>query len=101
MLKEWKVAITSVGQGYKSMKEQQDYKTETGTTYRGQGQPMDIGKSNNNFKDEKLKYFNCNKYRHITKECWRKKKKETRKCFKCDKEEHITSDCKGKQLMKK
>ena len=29
---------------------------------------MDIGKSNNNFKDGKLKCFNCNKYRHMTKE---------------------------------
>ena len=36
-LKEWKVVITSVEQGYKSMKEQHNYKTGTGTTYRGQG----------------------------------------------------------------
>ena len=34
-LKEWKVAITSVGQGYESTEEQNDYKTETGTTYGG------------------------------------------------------------------
>ena len=33
-LKEWKVAITSVRQGYKSIKEHYDYKTSTGTTYR-------------------------------------------------------------------
>jgi len=32
-LKEWKVAITSVGQGYKSTEGQQDYKTGTGTAY--------------------------------------------------------------------
>ena len=35
-LKEWKMVITSVEQGYKSMKEQHNYKTGTGTTYRGQ-----------------------------------------------------------------
>jgi len=68
-LKEWKVAITSVGQGYESTEGQQDYKTSTGTTYGGRGQPMDIGKSNNNFKDGKPKCFNCNKYGHIAKEC--------------------------------
>ena len=62
---------------------------------------MDIGRSNNNFKDGKLKYFNCNKYRHMAKECRAKKKEhETRKCFKCDKEGHIARDCKGKQMMK-
>ena len=69
MLKEWKVAITSVGQEYESMEGRQDYKTGTGTTYGGKGQPMDIGKSNNNFKDRKLKCFNCNKYRHMAKKC--------------------------------
>ena len=63
---------------------------------------MDIEKSNNNFKDGKPKCLNCNKYRHMAKECWNKKKeKETRKCFKCDKEGHIAKDCKEKQSMKK
>ena len=62
---------------------------------------MDIRKSNDNFKDEKLKCFNCKKYSHIAKKCWGKKEKETRKCFKCDKKGHIMRDCKGKQLMKK
>ena len=63
---------------------------------------MDIRKSNNNFKDRKPKCFNCNKYGHMAKECWNKKKeKETRKCFKCNKEGHIAKDCKGKQSMKK
>jgi len=69
LLKEWKVAITSVRQEYKSTEECHGYKTSTGTTYRGQGQLMDIGKSNNNFKDRKPKYFNCNKYRYMAKEC--------------------------------
>ena len=62
---------------------------------------MDIGKSNENFKDKKPKCFNCNKYRHIAKECWKKKEKKTRKCFKCDKEEHIAKNYKEKQSMKK
>jgi len=74
-LKEWKVAITSVGQGYESTEGRHDYKTSTGTTYGGRGQPMDIGKSNDNFKDGKPKCFNCNKYRHMVEEC-RVEKKE-------------------------
>jgi len=68
-LKEWKVAIILVEQGYESTEGRHDYKTSTGMTYGGQGQPMDIGKSNDNFKDGKPKCFNCNKYEHITKEC--------------------------------
>ena len=67
-LKKWKVVITSVGQGYKSMERRHDYKTSTETIYEGRGQPMDIGKSNNNFKDKKPKCFNCNKYSHMAKE---------------------------------
>ena len=62
---------------------------------------MDIRKSNDNFKDRKIKYFNCNKYGYMAKEYWKKKEKETRKCFKCDKEGHIAKDCKEKQSMKK
>ena len=100
-LKEWKVAIMSVEQGYESTEGYHDYKTSTGTTYGGKGQPMDIRRSNNNFKDRKLKCFNYNKYRHIAKECQEKKKEwEMRKCFKYDKEEHITKDYKEKQMMK-
>jgi len=34
-LKEWKMAITLVGQGYESTKGQQDYKTSTKMTYGG------------------------------------------------------------------
>ena len=61
---------------------------------------MDIEKSNDNFKDRKPKCFNCNKYSHIDKKCWKKKEKETQKCFKCDKEGHIVKDCKEKQSIK-
>jgi len=68
-LKEWKVAITSVGQEYKLTEGRHDYKTSTGTTYSGRGQPIDIGRSNDNFKDGKLKCFNCNKYEHMAKNC--------------------------------
>ena len=68
-LKEWKVAITLVGLGYESIEGWHDYKTEMGTIYRERGQPMNIEKSNNNFKDGKLKCFNYNKYGHIVKEC--------------------------------
>ena len=58
---------------------------------------MDIGKSNDSFKDGKSKCFNYNKYRYMAKEYWAEKKEwETRTCFKYDKEEHIARDCKGK-----
>jgi len=63
---------------------------------------MDIGKSNDNFKDEKSKCFNCNKYGHMAKECQlEKKERETRMCFKCDKKGHVAKDCKRKQIIKK
>ena len=35
MIKKWKVAITSVGQGYESTEGRHDYKTGTGMTYGG------------------------------------------------------------------
>ena len=57
---------------------------------------MDIGNSNDNFKDRKLKCFNCNKYEYMAKEYQKKKEKETWKYFKYDKEEHIAKDCKEK-----
>ena len=102
ILKEWKVAIMLVEQEYESTEECHDYKTSTRTMYSWQEQPIDIGKSNKNFKDRKPKCFNCNKYRHIAKECpVKKKEQETIICFKCDKEGHISRDCKGKQTMKK
>ena len=73
-LKKWKVVITSVEQGYESTEGRHDYKISTGIIYSGRGQPMDIGKSNNNFKNGKPKCFNCNKYRHMAKECQSEKK---------------------------
>ena len=98
-LKEWKVAITSVGQGYEFMKGRNDYKTNTRIIYGEQGQPMDIRKSNKNFKGRKLKCFNYNKYGHMAKKFQSKKKeRETRKCFKCDEEEYIAKNCKKKVI---
>jgi len=100
---DWEeVAIMLVGQEYESTEGHHDYKTSTRTTYSKQEQPIDIGKSNKNFKDGKPKCFNCNKYRYMAKECQSKKKEhETRKCFKCEKEGHIAKDCKTTQSMKK
>ena len=51
-----------------------NYKMSTGTTYGEREQSMDIRKSNDNFKDRKPKYFNCNKYSHMAKECSGEKK---------------------------
>jgi len=64
---KWKIEIFK--QGYKSTEGCHNYKTSTETTYDGRGQPMDIGRSNDNFKDGKLKCFNCNKYGHMAKDC--------------------------------
>ena len=49
ILKEWKVAITLVGQEYKSTEGYYDYWIGTGTTYRTRGLYMDIRKSNKSF----------------------------------------------------
>ena len=101
-LKEWKVAITSVGQGYESTEGRHDYKTSTGMTYRGRRQPMDIRKSNDNFMDGKPKCFNCNKYRHIAKECQtEKKEQDIQAYFKYNKKGHIAKDYRRKQIIKK
>ena len=55
-----------------------NYWTGTGMIYREQGLPMDIRKSNNNFKNGKLKYFNCKAYGYIAQDCKKlKKEKET------------------------
>jgi len=93
-LREWKIAIISVGQEYEFTEGQQDYKTETETTYRERGAPIDIRKAKDNFnKDGKL---NCNVYRHMTKNCKKpKKKQDVKKYYKCDKIGHITKDCRS------
>ena len=58
-------------------------------TYRERGTSIDIGKAKDNFdKNGKPKYFNCNVYEHMAKDC--KKEQDTRKCYKCKKIRHIT-----------
>ena len=75
-LKKCKVAITLVGQIYGSTKSRQDYRTRTGTIYRGWGAPMDIEKTRENFdKEGKPWYFNYNVYEHMAKDYRKLKKK--------------------------
>ena len=102
ILKEWKVAITTVEQGYESMESWYNYKTNTGITFGGRGAPIDIGKSRNNFdENRKPRCFNCNLYEYLAKEYRRsKREREIRKCYKCDKQGHLAKDCKSKELMK-
>ena len=94
--------ITSVEQGYESTESQHDYKIGTEITFGGQGAPMDIGKSWDNFdENRKPRCFNCNIYEHMAKECRKpKKNKETRKYYKCDKVGYLAKDCRTKQKMK-
>ena len=62
--------MTSVGQKYELMEECHDYRTGTGIIYKEQGILMNISKTKDNYNKEKRpKYFNCNKYGHMTKEC--------------------------------
>ena len=102
ILKEWKIAIISVGQEYKSIKSKHDYKTGSEITYREREIPIDIGKFKNNYnKNRKSKCFNCNIYRHIAKNCWKpKKEKKTRKYYKCYKVGHLTKNYRKNQIMK-
>ena len=66
-LKKWKVAITLVGQEYKSIERQYNYKTEIEMIYGKRSLLIDIGKSNEDFKDGKPKCFNYKIYEHIAK----------------------------------
>ena len=55
---------------------------------------MDIRKSNNNFKNGKLKCFNCKAYGHIAWDYKKpKKEKYTHKCYECGKVRYIVKDC--------
>ena len=101
-LREWKVAITSVGQEYKSTESQYDYRTRIGITYEARDVPIDIRKTKDNFnKDGRPRYFKCNTYRYIAKE-YKKLKKEcnTKKCYKYNKVEHIAKNCRFGQKIK-
>ena len=69
MLKEWKVEITLVRQGYESMESQPDYRTSTEIISGEQEALIDIEKSKDNFdKDRKSRCFNCSIYEHMAKE---------------------------------
>jgi len=63
---------------------------------------MDIGKAKDNYdKDRKPRYFNCNIYEHMVKDCRKlRKEKETRKCYKYNKVEHLAKNCRLGQKMK-
>jgi len=76
LLEKWKVAITSVKQEYKSTERKQNYRTGLEIIYEEREASIDIEKAKDNYnKDGKPRYFNCNIYRHIMKNC-RKLKKE-------------------------
>ena len=96
-LKKWKMAIILVEQGYKSIEGQHNYWTDTETIYGGRGLPMDIGKSDDKFKDRQPKCFNCKEYGHITKNYKKpKKEKDTWKCYECGKVRNIAKSCRTK-----
>ena len=79
--------IISVRQEYKSIEGRQNYRIEIEieTIYRGIKVPIDIGKSKDNYnKDRKLRCFNCNIYKHISKDCQKiRKERETRNRTSC------------------
>ena len=86
-LKKQKIVIILVGQEYKFTKSKHDYRTRSGIIYEDREAPIEIGKFKNNYnKERKPRYFNCNIYGHITKDCQKpRKEKETRKCYKYNK----------------
>ena len=101
-LKEQKMAIISVRQEYKSIEGCQNYQTVIGTIYGEQDLPMEIRKSNRNFKYRKLKCFNCEIHEHIARDCKKlKKEKDIQKYYEYRRKEYIVKDCKIKQKMKK
>jgi len=70
ILKEWKVAITSVLKKYESIESRHNYKIRIGTTFEGREALMDIRKSKDNFdKNRKPRCFNCNIYGYMAKKC--------------------------------
>ena len=66
-LKEWKVVIISVRQGYESTEGRQDYRTELGIIFGERRVFMNIRKYKD--KDGKPRCFNYNIYRYIAKDC--------------------------------
>ena len=71
------MTITLVRYGCKSTEGRQDYKIEFRITYKDREASIDIGKFKDNYnKDRKPRYFNCNIYRHMAKDCQKMKKKK-------------------------
>ena len=58
------------------MEERYDYKIGIVITYKERGLPMDIRKSKENFKDKKLRCFNCDLYGYMVKNCQKLKKEK-------------------------
>jgi len=63
---------------------------------------MDIEKSRDNYNNDiKPRCFNCNVYRHMTKDCRKlKKEKETRKYYKYNKVRYLAKNCRSRQNIK-
>ena len=100
-LKQWKVAITAVEQGYEWTNIYYDYRTGSGITYGGMGKPMEIEQQQNNRQGCKAKCYNCNRFGHMAKDCQQpKKEKKLQQCFKCGKEGHIAIGYRSPQQMK-
>jgi len=67
----------------------------SGITYEERGVLIDIRKTKDNYnKDNQPRYFNCNVYEHMVKDCRKpKKEKEIRKCYKYNKVGHLAKNC--------
>jgi len=63
------MAIIVVRQGYKWTNIHYNYKTGSGITYGEMGKLMEIGRQQNNGQERKVKYYNCNRFGHIAKDC--------------------------------
>ena len=68
-LKQQKVAITTVGQGYEWTNICYDYRTGSGITYEEIDKPIKIGRQQNNGQGCKAKCYNCNRFGHMAKDC--------------------------------
>jgi hypothetical protein len=87
-LEEWVTAMQSVGKGQEATQTRHDLLTPTGVTYRGNRQPMEIGRKKLVWsKNGTPQCYKCDQYGHIGKECPTKPKKGNN-CFACGKFGH-------------
>jgi hypothetical protein len=71
-----------------------DYRTGTGITFGGSGQPMEVGRQMPTFNERgQPKCFKCNTYGHMVKDCCKGNNKGERKCYNCGKGGHFAKDC--------